>query len=204
MNNGYSSRIVFAAQLLSRINTVLTVCIFVGCAAIIAMPFWSSLNVQVRRIQDNTQGLVYETRLAESFQVDESKLKPIPQDKRLVIPKIFVDGPISDGEDKEALDRGYWRRTPTVDPLDQDNFVIAGHRNIFTWTLYDLDKLVIGDSITIYWEQKEYNYRVTKTFIVPPSAVEIEAPTQEAQLTIYTCTPVLTAENRLVVIAKPM
>jgi LPXTG-site transpeptidase (sortase) family protein len=39
--------------------------------------------------------------------------------------------------------------------------------------------------------------------IVDPSAVEIEAPTTQKQLTLYTCTPIWTAKERLVIIAKP-
>lgn len=192
------------AIFLSRANTLLTVIIVLACGYIVALPFIASLNVTVKKLQDTSGGYVYQTRLASSAQIAKENLKDIPKDNRLVIPKIFVDGPISEGATKEALNNGYWLRTPSVTPLSEDNFVIAGHRNIWKWTLYDLDKLTKGDVITIYWEGVEYNYRVEKTFEVDPTSVEIEASTGEKELTIYTCTPVLTAAKRLVVVAKPL
>lgn len=203
MSSVYLGRVTGIARWLSRINSLLSVIIFLGCIAIIAMPFWSSIHTQVKKMQDQTQGIIYESRLAESLNVDRKKLKAIPGDNRLVIPKILVDGPISEGSDKKALEEGYWRRTPTISPEDNNNMVIAGHRNIFAWTLYDLDKLAQGDIIIIYWKGEEYNYKVEKIFTVTPSQIEIEAPTQDKQLTLYTCTPLLTAADRLVVVAKP-
>ena len=187
---------------LSRINTVLTISIFIGCGYVLITPFSASLNFRVKALQDTTSGLVYETKLVDEFKIDKAKLKPIPDDNRLVIPKIFVDGPITVGDTKTALDNGYWKRTD-VEPGQPNNLVIAGHRNLWKWTLFDLDKLSEGDLITIYWNKSEYNYKVSKIVEVIPSRIEIESFTNKEQLTIYTCTPVLTATHRLVIVALP-
>ena len=48
----------------------------------------------------------------------------------------------------------------------------------------------------------EYLYTVTEIKEVPASAIEIEAPTDTARLTLYTCTPLWNPVNRLVVIAE--
>jgi LPXTG-site transpeptidase (sortase) family protein len=203
MNDITNIKLIPAAKLLSLLNNILTGVILAGCIYILVMPYLASLNTQVKALQDKTGGLVYETRLADEYKIDKTQLKSIPTDNRLVIPKIFVDGPISTGDTKDALNYGYWKRTNPV-PGDKDNLVIAGHRNLFKWTMIDLDKLTNGDLITIYWEGKEHNYHVENTFEVWPSAVEIEAPSDREQLTIYTCTPVLTAAKRLVIIATPI
>lgn len=65
-----------------------------------------------------------------------------------------------------------------------------------------MDKVKEGDPIIIYWNQKKYVYKAKKIFVVPPTAVEIQDPTEEPTLTIYTCTPLVTAANRLVIQAK--
>lgn len=191
------------ARTISFINNSITVLICIGCVYIIALPFTASLSTRLKALQDTTQGLVYETRLADQYKVEKSQLKPIPTDNRMVIPKIFVDGPIAAGDDKSALERGYWHRTSSV-PGGGSNIVISGHRNIWKWTLFDLDKMNTNDIITIYWAGKEYNYKVTRVFETDPGDIAIEAPTDSEQLTVYTCTPVLTAAKRLVVIAQPI
>ena len=84
--------------------------------------------------------------------------------------------------------------------------MLVGHR--FTYdgpaTFYSLDKVSIGDNIVVYWSSREYDYRVESIKVVPPTAIEVEAPTKDAQLTIYTCTPLWSAKNRLVIVSKPI
>lgn len=130
-----------------------------------------------------------------------------PKDNRLVIPSIQIDEPILEGTSIDLIsDGGTWRRPTTAKPFENNNTVIVGHR----WfgndvsTFYHLDKVKIGDTLAVYWEGEEIIYEVTETKIVEASAVEIEGPTDEKQLTIYTCDPIWTAKNRLVLIAKPL
>ena len=132
---------------------------------------------------------------------------PIPKDNRLVIPSIGIDEPIKESSNIGIISEGgTWRRPNTANPGDVNNTVIVGHR----WygpdasTFYHLDKVAIGDRLAAYWEGEEILYEVTETKIVDASEVSIESPTSEEQLTIYTCDPLWTAVNRLVVIAKPV
>jgi sortase A len=130
-----------------------------------------------------------------------------PKENRIVIPSIQIDEQIVESPTINAISEGgTWRRPNTATPTQNDNTVIVGHR----WygndvsTFYHLDKVAIGDKLALYWEGQEIIYEVTETKIVEASAVEIEGPTDEKQLTIYTCDPIWTAKNRLVVIAKPV
>ena len=52
------------------------------------------------------------------------------------------------------------------------------------------------------WEGQDYYYRVRETKVVDDSAVEIQYSTGEPILTLYTCHPVYSTENRLVVVAN--
>ncbi len=129
----------------------------------------------------------------------------IPGENTLVVPSINVDVLIVEGEDDSALDRGAWRRPGTSTPDAGGNTVITGHRFRYlppnSTTFYNLDELETGDAIFVYWDGVEYEYEVTEVFVVEPDDTEIEADSVEPRLTLYTCTPLWTANKRLVVIA---
>jgi sortase A len=135
------------------------------------------------------------------------KSAEIPEDNRLVIPKIGVDVTIVEGKDERALDRGIWHIPDTSTPDRGGNTVLSGHRFRYLAgprTLYLLDRMEIGDIIIVYWQGKEYDYQVTDRFIVNPDAVEILDNTEQPRLTIFTCTPLFSTKQRLVLFAKPL
>lgn len=127
-----------------------------------------------------------------------------PEGNRLVIPSILLDEPIHEGPTAATLRQGVWRRPNTATPEVASNTVLAGH--LFTYTspavFYNLDKVNIADNLAVYWNGKEYLYEVTDKQVVPATAVQIEGPTAEARLTLYTCTPLWNPKNRLVVTAS--
>ena len=135
------------------------------------------------------------------------KIIPIPRENTLIIPKIGVNTAIIEGTTEATLDKGIWHRPKSSTPDKGGNTVLAGHRYQYVTgphTLFSLDKVAVGDRIMLYWEGKKYIYEVFETSVVPPTAIEIENNTEEAILTIYTCTPIYTTLNRLVVKAKVM
>jgi sortase A len=131
--------------------------------------------------------------------------KDIPSTNTLIIPRIGVNTPILEGKTADVLQKGIWRRPGTSTPDKGGNTVIAGHRFLYKNggnTFYHFDKLKTGDSITVYYGAKEYNYVIDDIRIVKPTEISIEAPSTEAKLTLYTCTPLWTSKERLVVTAK--
>jgi LPXTG-site transpeptidase (sortase) family protein len=85
--------------------------------------------------------------------------------------------------------------------------VITAHRFMYRGvhnTFYHLPKVEIGDIVTVRWEGQDYRYQIKETKIVTPDQTSIEAPTEEPQLTLYTCTPLWKSTHRFVVIAKPL
>ncbi len=125
---------------------------------------------------------------------------------RLLIPAILVDEPIVTGDSLSVInDGGVWLRPMSAAPEEQGNIILAGHR--FTYqqpfgALYHLDKLEIGNEVGIRWNGKVHKFIVEDIKTVTANSTGIEKPSDEKQLTIYTCTPLLTAEHRLVITAR--
>jgi len=120
---------------------------------------------------------------------------------------LSVKAPVLGGVDKQALKRGVGHHTTTALPNpDSGNVVLSGHRwlpgsNPASTVFRHLDKLAIGDDISLFHEGQEYVYRVRQSKTVSNDAVEILDQTDSPQLTLYTCTPIFTALKRLVYIA---
>ncbi|TAK88844.1 sortase [Patescibacteria group bacterium] len=125
---------------------------------------------------------------------------------RLVIPKIGVDTAVLAGADLTVLDRaeGVWNQTGSV---DSGNYVLAGHRFKYlppnTTTLYNLDKLEVGDLILVDNQGTRRQYAVQAKRVVPRTEVAVLNQTATPQLTIYTCNDVRETQ-RIVVVATPV
>ena len=127
---------------------------------------------------------------------------PVPEDDTVLITSIDVNAPIVEGETSKALEQGIWHRPKSSTPDKGGNTVLVGHRFLYTSgpkTFYNLDKLKIGDMVTIYWHKIRYDYMVDSILVALPTAMEIEQPTAQPTLTLYTCTPLFTVGKRLVV-----
>jgi len=151
----------------------------------------------------------YHVENPDAVGIDEIVSDTIPEDNRVVIPKIGVDAKILEGEDLSVLtkEEGVWRDPDTKTPVDGGNMVLSGHRFQYTppnmVTLYNLDKVGVDDTMIVYWEGVEYDFKVTETKVVEPTAVEIKNDTPgKTVLTIYTCTPLWSNTHRLVVIGE--
>jgi len=128
---------------------------------------------------------------------------PIPADNRLKIDRLGMDQIIHDGPTASELSKGVWLVPQTSTPDKKSNTVIIGHR--FTYAgpavFYFLDKIQLHDTIVVDWRHKEYTYQVRHMQIVPPTDIAVQKPSRTAELTLYTCTPLWTAKNRLVIVA---
>jgi sortase A len=131
---------------------------------------------------------------------------PIPtpashQAIRLQIPAIDVDAPVVQGDGWEQLKKGVAQHIGTPNPGENGNLVLSGHNDVYGEVFRDLDRLKRGDVIIVYTSQRQYNYFVTKTQIVEPTAVEVMAPTPDATLTLISCYPYLVDNQRIIISA---
>ncbi len=193
---------------LKKINTGLILA--VGCAAIFIglAPIAPYALLIVQGKQRPQTNYTYQSVLARTDLGAEAaaQLKQVPKENTLVIPGIGVDGLIFEGNSDAVLAKGIWHRPRTGDPT-HGNLVLSAHRYLYTSgpkSFFFLDRVHIGDKIIVFWQGVEYDYEVTKTFVVPPTQTSIEAPTKDRLLTLYTCTPLWTSTKRLVVQAKPI
>jgi len=184
---------------LARVNTCLLVAIILINSFVIVFPFLPALMFQ------------HQSNSPQAKQIQKTVAsKPLPQSidanaEQLLIPSMVLDEPIHEGKDLHTLRQGLWRLPYTSTPDKGSNTVIVAHRFTYTnprGTFYHLDKVQAGDPIAILWHGKKYTYTVRQVQQVPPTQISVEAPTKEAQLTLYTCTPLWNPKDRLVVTAS--
>jgi LPXTG-site transpeptidase (sortase) family protein len=191
-----------------RINDGLSVAVAGLAVYIIVSPLVPLLSFWWAQKTDKTDGFVYASSLAasEAPAVKVENLKPPPVENRLVIPVLKLDQEIYEGPHANTLSKGVWRKPHTSTPDKGSNTVLAGHRFSYSdpSVFYNLDKLKPGDRFSVYWQSREIAYEVNAVRVVSPLAVEIEMPTSESRLTIYTCTPVWSSRDRLVITANPI
>lgn len=160
------------------------------------------------------QVVTYE-ELVENKMADSAPLNPgevIPSTNTIVIPKISVNAPViflntRDEKTIEAnLTNGVVHYQGTANPGEVGNSFITGHSSNFWWihgqynyVFVNLDKLVVGDQVVIYYNGKKFVYQVRGSKVVPPTDTSVLAPTDTPTLTLMTCTPPGTNWKRLIV-----
>lgn len=198
-------KLVKNSSRLRAFNNFLTVVVVGLGVYIIALPFLPHFSLWIAELRDNTDGVQYAGQLAQLNGVDSTELPGPPEGNTLVVPGIQVNEEVLEGAEIDVLwNGGVWRRPKTSTPDQGGNTVMVAHRFSYSdpSTFFHLDKVQQNDVFAVWWEGKEYLYEVFEVSEVPATAIEIEANTDEPILTLYTCTPVWTAVNRLVVKAN--
>lgn len=135
------------------------------------------------------------------------------RESMLYIPKIELAIPYRTGGPK-VLNENAWHRYPERgDPVKGGNFILSGHRFNLGLTpgatkrkspFYHINKLEVGDKLYVDFEGTRYEYEVVRRFSVKPHQTEIEAPSEQPKLTLYTCTLKGEADGREVIEARPI
>jgi sortase A len=139
--------------------------------------------------------------------VEGKQPEAIPAENTVVIPRLQLQQTIHENKNPQwGLAKGVWHDPHSSAPDQGKNTVLTGHR--FTYAgaavFYHLDKVQPDDPIVVYWNKKKYTYKVHSIKVAPPTDSSVVAQTDDHTLTIYTCTPLITAKNRLIIIAKPL
>ena len=120
----------------------------------------------------------------------------------IVIPKIGLDEGIVEGVGVEELKRGVGHYPDTRMPGQKGNAALAGHRTTYGAPFNRLDDLVVGDPITITTLAGTFRYEVMEKKVVTPETVEVLDDTTDNRLTLTTCHPKYSAEQRLIVVGR--
>jgi sortase A len=98
-------------------------------------------------------------------------------------------------------------------PGEGGNIVLSGHHNIKGEVFRYIVELEVGDTVSLFVGDQQYDYAVTDKFIVkdkgePDSVRRANAkwigPFNEERLTLVTCWPYNNNTHRVIVIAKPL
>ena len=177
-----------------RFNDIFTVVIVIVILYIFVQPWIPAVKWMLHSPQqvDAVQQKV------ESYKVPDGHL--------LLIPDLALEQPIYDGPTAEELNKGVWRRPNTSTPPQYSNTVLAGHRFRYGHStdavFYNLDKVKLGTKIYVAWDDTMYTYVVNNIQVVSPSDIWVETATKDPQLVLYTCTPLWTSNQRLVITGR--
>jgi sortase A len=128
----------------------------------------------------------------------------------IAIPKIGVNQVFVEGVNVDDLRKGPGHYPATQLPGHEGNSAIAGHRTTYGAPFGDLDQLGVGDVIKVATVQGKFTYKVTEQRVVDPSEVSVLDDTPDparpghdlATLTLTTCNPKYSAEQRLIIKAQ--
>jgi LPXTG-site transpeptidase (sortase) family protein len=92
----------------------------------------------------------------------------------------------------------------TADPGQRGNLVIAGHvANRGAFAVFSrLPEAHIGDTVEVFSGSTMFRYSITELRVVAPDATMVMARTQDATLTLITCSPDINHGRRLIVVGK--
>lgn len=128
----------------------------------------------------------------------------------LHIPELGADWnrAVVEGITDEVLTAGPGHYPSSAMPGEVGNFAVAGHRVGDGAPFRELDELEVGDVVVVETVDSWFTYRVTSNEIVSPKESAVlrpvpggaltDLPTQE-YLTLTTCHPEFSAENRMIV-----
>jgi sortase A len=147
--------------------------------------------------------------------VDPNTDVAVSQDPRLIIPKINVDVPVIYGAKNDhdsmmaAMAKGVAHfAIPGASsvPGQKGNTVFSGHSSndlfdngSYKFIFVQLNKLDKGDTIYVNYEGKRYTYVVSSKELVTPTDVNVLLGTNDKPiLTLITCWPIGTANQRII------
>lgn len=117
------------------------------------------------------------------------------------IPAINLSAVVLRGTTTEILNRGPGWYEESALP-GQGNTAIAAHRTMYGAWFRHLDSLDAGDEINLTFDGWVYKYKVERVFPIANNDWSVIDPTESPALTLTTCHPVGSADQRLVVRAS--
>ncbi len=173
--------------------------IVVGLAIIASIVYKKNDTSRKQQELQNILEQVINEEPKELTEEEEDKLingyKPIAM---MEIPSINLSQGIVEGITDDILQYYLGHFENSVKPGEKGNFSVAGHRvSDYSEAFVNLYKVEVGDEVLIKANKKQYVYEVTDNFIVSPDRVDVLEDTDEATITLVTCT--VGAKERVIV-----
>jgi len=146
------------------------------------------------KIESNSQDEIVQEETEEVLKRQASLLSVVYDTKpkqnenfgTMIIPRLDRTLPIIQGTEEKQLKNGIGHVMSSVLPGENDNSVIAGHRET---SFRNLDELIIGDTISIETEVGEFTYKVNQIRVVESNDETVIISNKYASLTLITCYP---------------
>ena len=182
-----------------RILGGLSVLMLLGGIGLFAWPFATNLYTGYRQYSLETQFESEEHRRAYITRT----IEPGEALTRIVIPELAVETIVVEGTTLSALQAGAGHYAGTALPCERGNAAIAGHRSTYGKPFASIDDLEPGDAITLETPVGRCTYRVVgEPFITHPADFTVLEQGRGSFLTLTTCHPPGSAEERLIVRAR--
>lgn len=168
-----------------------------AAAGLLALGYWGMESVRLRLFQIREASHFAEEREARHSVADPSpQPKSSPSKKSpvtagsaiaiLTIPRLELLAVVVEGADDRELRLGPGHIPGTSLPGGGGNVGVAGHRDTVFRPLRLIHK---DDAIKLRTRERDYQYKVVSTEIVPPGDVYVLYPTSHETLTLVTCYP---------------
>jgi sortase A len=102
------------------------------------------------------------------------------------VPRLGLKAIVVQGDSANLLELAVGHIPETALPGEVGNVALAGHRDGLFRPLRDVRR---GDSVILRTTDREFQYQVEWTAVMPPTAVRVIQPTSEPALTLVTCFP---------------
>ena len=171
---------------------------------------WPSSDRKAADQPDTVESSQAQTFSTEPVKIEEGLLKPVGKSQkdlkppvRVVIPDVSIDLPVKVAK----VVKGYWEVFPqgagfglgSAYPDEVGNQVIFAHAR--EGLFFPLKDVKIGQKVIVFTQDKWYSYTISDIKVVNPNQIEVIAPTDDATLTLYTCSG-FADSKRLIVTAK--
>ena len=186
--------------MIGKIRRVIGLILIIVGIAIIASIIYKKIETsnKQKELQNILEQVINEDK-NELTKEEEEKLingyKPIAL---IEIPSINLSQGLVEGISDDVLQYYLGHFENSAKPGEIGNFAVAGHRvSDYSEAFVNLYKVEIGDKVHVKANKKEYIYEVTENYIVSPDRVDVLDNTEEATITLVTCT--VGAKERVIV-----
>jgi sortase A len=205
--------LLIAAGALALLDGLVTLIWQEPITALVALIRQDHLNSDLRRIERAAPTPV-ERRALASLTEESARISYLAGEEerhsangapigRIWIPRVDANYVVVKGTDTEDLKSGPGLYSETRFPGIPGTTAIAGHRTTWLAPFREINFLKPGNHIMLYMPYAHFTYTVTGQRVVSPNDVDAAiAQVGYTRLVLSACTPVFTAEKRLLVYAR--
>lgn len=176
--------------------------IIVGLALITSIVYKKmETSKKQKELQNILEQVINEDPKSEGSNKEDKSINGYKPIALVEIPSINLSQGLVEGMSDNVLQYYLGHFEDSAKPGEKGNFVVAGHRvSDYSEAFVNLYKVEPGDDIIVKANKKEYIYKIDKNFIVDPSRVDVLDKTDDATITLITCT--VGAKERVIVKGK--